>query len=125
MTSAFVEQLSNTISEGERYPLGLLLEMWDSDFENCGFLLFDGTVAVMANVSESPESSWQMDTQEQVDFIRLHGPQIRAVWHTHPNNRETPSDTDDEGIAWLYKQGCPWEYIIVTEYAAFSYRYES
>lgn len=105
-------------------PLGLLLEMWNPDEERCGFLLFDGTVSVMSNVSESPECSWKMDTEEQVNFVRLHGPEIRALWHTHPNNRETPSELDEEGIAWLYKQGCPWAYLIVTENVVTQHRYD-
>lgn len=121
--TTFVEQLENKIVKDEPDTVRTLLSFWNPDVEECGFVIADGTVVRMDNVSDNPGKAWQMRVKDQIVVRDHYGQSIAAVWHTHPHNRETPSEIDEDGIKSLYHQGCPWDYLIVTEHGVFSYEY--
>ena len=93
-----------------------------SGIEVCGFILSDGTVASVTNVDPNPSKGFTMDKDEMMAII--HGKNgIAATFHSHPSGRKWPSKTDTENMSFLYRQGCPWRYIIVTAEGVFEFEH--
>jgi len=90
--------------------------------EICGFILEDETLVNVTNVSLSPSDSFEMEKSQMLSIIK--GKKgILATYHSHPSGRKWPSRTDTEHMAFLYKQGCPWRYIIVTTDGVFEFEH--
>lgn len=92
----------------------------NSAIEICGFILTDGTLAVVTNVDPEPSKGFTMDKDEMMAIIKGKTA-IAATFHSHPSGRHWPSRTDTENMTFLYKQGCPWRYIIVTGEGVFEF----
>jgi proteasome lid subunit RPN8/RPN11 len=91
--------------------------------EVCGFVLVDETVVPVTNVSSTPAKDFDMDMDEMMKVI--HGPvKISAAYHTHPSGKPWPSEKDTQRVKFLYQQGCPWRYLIVTKEGVFEYEHE-
>lgn len=95
----------------------------DSDEEVCGFIIDDDRVQPIQNTAKNPAHSWRMDHESMMACVNEYGNRIRAIFHSHPNNRDWPSVQDEAGISFLYKQGCPWAYLIVTSHGVSQFAY--
>jgi proteasome lid subunit RPN8/RPN11 len=73
-----------TISDKTRQ---LLLELNDGPDERVGFILPDGTIIEVQNISDEPEKSFDVRGEDLILYITEK--QAIATWHTHPN---TPSN---------------------------------
>lgn len=88
--------------------------------EICGFILDDGTIASVDNIDDNPARGFSMDQSQMISIIK--GKKgIAATYHSHPSGRKWPSTTDTEQMMFLYQQGCPWRYIIVTAEGVFEF----
>lgn len=92
------------------------------DIEVCGFVLADMTIVNIDNVADEPGSGFTMDHGQMVDIIKGKTP-IVATFHSHPSGRRWPSDTDTEHMTFLYRQGCPWRYLIITVDGVFEFEH--
>lgn len=64
--------------------------------EICGYLLHDGTIIVMPNVSDSPTDSFEVNPLSQAAVLsNLHG-NVMGMFHTHPRGVCHPSLHDIE-----------------------------
>lgn len=89
-------------------------------FEACGFILEDGTIIEMENISSTPTRSFRMDRNELTEKLDGIEAFITAIWHTHPRGTQHPSHTDLNSI----KMGAiqrNWRYLIVTSAGVFEY----
>lgn len=89
-------------------------------FEACGFILEDGTIIEMENISHTPTRSFKMDRNELAEKLYNKAEFITAIWHTHPRGTQHPSHTDLNAI----KMGAiqrNWRYLIVTTAGVFEY----
>ena len=82
-------------------------------YEVCGFILDDGDIVEIRNISLAPLRAFKMDREQM--FQKLYGREhsIAGIWHTHPGGTTHPSQTDLAGI----KCGAilrDWKYYIVT-----------
>lgn len=93
------------------------------DEEICGFILEDGTIVQIKNVFENPRYGFEMDKDEMMAVIHGQTP-IAATYHSHPSGLSTPSAGDSERMTYLYQQGCPWRYLIVTAAGVYEYRHK-
>jgi len=93
-----------------------------SGAEICGFILSDGTLATVDNVDPNPSKGFEMDKTQMMSIINGKKP-IAATYHSHPSGRKWPSQIDTENMSFLYKQGCPWRYIIVTAEGVFEFEH--
>lgn len=67
-----------------------LLKMYEGPNERCGFVLSDGTVVECTNVSEKPDSSFAVSTEDMAKFLD----DAVATWHTHPYSSANLSGDD-------------------------------
>ena len=92
------------------------------DEEVCGFVLEDGTICAITNVDENPRYGFTMDKKQMMEIV--HGPTpIVASYHSHPSGRPWPSAGDSDTMTYLYRQGCPWRYLIVTGAGVYEFRH--
>lgn len=94
----------------------------NKDIEICGFILSDGTLVNITNVDPNPAKGFEMDKDQMMKTIKGKTP-IAATYHSHPSGRKWPSDTDGDHMSFLYKQGCPWRYLIVTTDGVFEFEH--
>lgn len=87
--------------------------------EAVGLVMDNDDVVILTNVSSTPEKSFEVDSLEL--YMKTIGlGRIRAVWHSHPGGRITPSDDDwdwhpGDGIElWIVADGEIYEYASVT-----------
>lgn len=80
------------------------------DAEACGFVLSDGRVWLIPNVSANPAHAFFMDPQIQIAFLKEHYRDVIGVFHTHPGGSIEPSEQDGKG----WHPDMPWRYFIVT-----------
>lgn len=92
------------------------------EVEICGFILDDGTLVNITNVDENPEKGFTMDPDQMMRVIK--GKKgINATYHSHPSGRKWPSESDSDHMTFLYRQGCPWRYLIVTTEDVFEFQH--
>lgn len=87
--------------------------MQAAPFEVCGFIMEDGDIIEIRNVSLAPARHFKMDRQDMVEKLKDRVDFIKGIWHTHPGGTTVPSKTDLDGI----KSGSiqrNWDYWIVT-----------
>lgn len=101
----------------------LMVAAGNSEDEQCGFVLDDGTILYVENRSDSPDGSFLMDVEDQTTIAYEYQDRIKAIWHTHPSGKPYLSKTDEEGIEHLYKAGCPWGYVVATTWSVREYTY--
>ena len=92
------------------------------DKEVCGFILSDGSVVSVTNVDPNPHKGFEMDKSEMMAVIKGNKP-IVATYHSHPSGYKWPSEEDGNNVSFLYKQGCPWRYLIVTAHGVFEFEH--
>ncbi|AHN84023.1 tail protein [Mycobacterium phage Hawkeye] len=89
--------------------------------EICGFITSDFAILPVSNVSDDPSNEFVMD---QAEMMRaLFQSKIIGTYHSHPSGRPWPSTYDTNHIGFLYAQGCPWDYYIVTNAGVFQYEH--
>lgn len=93
------------------------------DAEVCGFVLEDGTICAITNVDEHPRYGFTMDKEQMMAVVHGSTP-IAASFHSHPSGRPWPSAGDSETMMYLYQQGCPWRYLIVTAAGVYEFRHK-
>jgi proteasome lid subunit RPN8/RPN11 len=81
-------------------------------FEVCGFIMRDGRIKEIRNVSTNPTSEFQMDIGQ---LQRINPKDIVAIWHSHPSGKLTPSPTDQQHMPDLAAAYGDWAYLIVTK----------
>lgn len=91
--------------------------------EVCGFILDDGSIVSIANVDPNPSKGFEMDKDEMMRIIKGKK-KIHATYHSHPSGREWPSEADGQHMSFLYRQGCPWRYLIVTKNGVFEFEHK-
>ncbi|AWY06114.1 peptidase [Gordonia phage Suzy] len=75
-----------------------LLSKWGLGDERCGVILHDGTVIELRNGWEDPSHAFGILREELEEIFSEHGTHcLMGIWHTHPNNRTSPSKHDAEG----------------------------
>lgn len=95
----------------------------DADwYEVCGFVMADGSYVEVENIDEDPAKGFTMDKDQMMDVIKGKTP-IAATFHSHPSGQRWPSATDTEHMSFLYQQGCPWRYLIVTRDGVFEFEH--
>jgi len=82
-------------------------------FEACGFIMEDGDIIEIANVSLAPMRAFKMDRDEMFEKLCDRVDFIQGIWHTHPGGSCHPSETDLDGIT-LGAIARHWDYYIVT-----------
>lgn len=85
-------------------------------FEACGFILEDGELVEIRNISLAPMRAFKMDRVQMVEKL-VHTDKINfisGIWHTHPRGTTEPSHTDLDGIKLGAIQR-NWDYYIVTQ----------
>lgn len=92
------------------------------DKEICGFILSDGTVVTVTNVDPKAHKGFEMDKEEMMAVIKGKVP-IAATYHSHPSGHKWPSEADSNNMSFLYQQGCPWRYLIVTADGVFEFEH--
>jgi proteasome lid subunit RPN8/RPN11 len=88
--------------------------MQAAPFEACGFVMEDGDVIEIRNVSLAPARHFKMDRNQLFEKLSDRTDFIAGVWHTHPGGTTHPSRTDLEGIKCGAIQR-NWDYWIVTK----------
>lgn len=81
--------------------------------EACGFIMDDGEIIEIRNVSLAPMRHFKMDTGQMGEKLRGRVDSIHGIWHTHPSGNPHPSETDLDGIKLGAIQR-NWSYYIVT-----------
>lgn len=79
------------------------------DVEVCGIVDSSGHVYVMRNTSPTPETHYAWDPKDMVMAYRVmddKGEHPTAFYHSHPNGKKEPSETDmrgalNEGMVYL------------------------
>lgn len=72
-----------------------LIDKYDADGEErCGFLLQDGSIVEVKNMSTEPKDSYVIDVAE----ILKYEDRIKATWHTHPGLTSNLSGEDYKGF---------------------------
>lgn len=89
--------------------------------EVCGFVTSGGTVIPVPNVHEESHKAFMMEPITMVNTITKH--EVAALYHSHPSGRPWPSKVDTEQMAYLYQQGCPWDYYIVTRQDVYKFEF--
>ncbi|AEK07457.1 hypothetical protein PBI_ROPE_11 [Mycobacterium phage Rope] len=89
-------------------------------FEACGFIMTDGEILEMTNVSLAPRRAFKMDVKELVEKLSDKVEFIKGIWHTHPGGTTHPSATDLDGIKLGAIQR-NWDYWIVTSAGVYQY----
>jgi proteasome lid subunit RPN8/RPN11 len=90
--------------------------------EICGFITRGGSVIPVPNVDPEPSTGFKMDVQTMVGVLADH--EIVGVYHSHPSGRAWPSSCDTNKSGYLYAQGCPWDYYIVTDHGVHRYEHK-
>lgn len=81
--------------------------------EACGFIMEDGDIIEIRNVSLAPMRAFKMDKMQLVEKVRDRIDFIQGIWHTHPGGSIHPSQTDLDGIT-MGAIARHWDYYIVT-----------
>lgn len=89
-------------------------------YEVCGFVLENGEVLEIRNISLSPMRAFKMDRQQLIDKLVGREEFITGIWHTHPRGTTVPSHTDLDGIKCGAIQP-NWRYYIVTSAGVHQY----
>lgn len=82
-------------------------------YEVCGFIMEDGDIIEIRNVSLAPMRHFKMDRSQMFEKLKDRVDFIAGIWHTHPGGTTEPSKTDLEGIKCGAVQR-NWDYYIVT-----------
>ncbi len=56
-----------------------LLEHWSPEVERCGFILEDGSIVEVPNVSETPAEAYVISTDDLMHYLD----RATATWHSH------------------------------------------
>ncbi|WQY91127.1 capsid maturation protease [Mycobacterium phage Benzema] len=89
--------------------------------EICGFITASHAIIPIPNVSSTPEREFVMDQGQMMQV--LFRERVIGTYHSHPTGRPWPSAYDTDHIGYLYQQGCPWDYYIVTNAGVFRYEH--
>lgn len=110
MPKEIVEQLKSIAKKGTA---------WSE--EQCGFVCCDGGkwfLKQIRNTHAIPDSNFQMDMEEQKDFVISSLDVIAGIYHTHPSGNATRSYRDKAGFS--YSTG--WRYWIAVDNAVVEYK---
>lgn len=79
--------------------------------EICGFIMEDWSFKQITNVSLKPETSFFMDPQEMLAFMKSLDDvtEITGVFHSHPGGSPDPSPDDLQG----WHPSLPYRYFII------------
>lgn len=88
--------------------------------EACGFIMENGEIIEIRNVSLAPMRAFKMDWPQAVEKIGDRPEFISGIWHTHPSGTTEPSHTDLDGIK-LGAIARHWDYYIVTASGVYQY----
>jgi len=80
--------------------------------EICGYVLDDGSIVVMPNVSITPTGSFEVDPESQRWILPVMWERVTALFHTHPKGTCWPSEMDVEN--WPAACGAGVKYFVVT-----------
>ena len=80
--------------------------------EACGFILRDGRVKEIRNVSQNPFKEFAMCPQQ---LLLVKPTEVIAIWHTHPSGKLNPSSIDQRNMAGLAQAYGSWAYLIATK----------
>lgn len=82
--------------------------------EACGFVMEDGDIIEIRNISLAPRRAFKMDRVQMTEKVKDRVDFIAGIWHTHPSGILHPSHEDLEAI----RMGAilpHWDYYIVTK----------
>jgi proteasome lid subunit RPN8/RPN11 len=85
--------------------------------EVCGVVFSHDIIVQYRNISPDPEHNYDAE-------IDMGDNDIKAIWHSHPNGPNTPSDTDLQFIEHCERHGMHFRHIIVTLKGVFEYEAE-
>jgi proteasome lid subunit RPN8/RPN11 len=75
-----------------------LLEMYaPTGEERVGFVLGNGKVVEVKNISADPERSFMIQTSDIEKYL-IKQPKLKATWHTHPGKNSNLSVSDYVGF---------------------------
>lgn len=89
-------------------------------FEACGFILENGAIIEVNNISLTPAKSFKMCHVDATEKLSGTLAFVTGIWHTHPRGTEHPSLTDLDAITLGAVQR-NWDYYIVTAAGVFQY----
>lgn len=89
-------------------------------YEICGFILENGEILEIRNISLAPMRAFKMDRQQLIERLSHRSEFITGIWHSHPRGTTVPSETDLEGIKCGAIQP-NWNYYIVTSNDVYKY----
>jgi len=89
--------------------------------EACGFVMENGDIIEIRNISLAPRHNFKMDRVQLVEKIRDRVDFIAGIWHTHPSGILHPSHEDLEAIKLGAIQP-NWDYYIVTRHDVAMYQ---
>lgn len=93
-----------------------LLEYWSPEAERCGFVLKDGTIVEVPNISETPTEAYLV----HVDDLSRYLDEIVATWHSHNTGTGNLSVADYQNfLNWP-----DWRHYIVEEGRVWSFYVE-
>lgn len=92
--------------------------------EVCGFILDNDLICEITNVHENPKVGFEMNKEQMLDVLSSRSAAIKYTYHSHPSCTSFPSAEDSEKMTYLYQQGCPWRYLIVTKDGVFEYEHQ-
>ena len=100
-----------------------ILQPW-SGKERCG-VWTRGSFYEMENLSASPDRNYQMSAKEIRNVVDLSGFPVLGIWHSHPDGKTAPSQTDIDfhpvGYHMAIVEGGFWrdftpEGVLISEY---------
>lgn len=97
--------------------------MQAAPYEVCGFIMEQGDIIEIRNVSLAPMRHFKMDREQLIEKLSGRVDFIAGIWHTHPKGTTQPSHTDLDGIKCGAIQR-NWDYYIVTSAGVHLYKPE-
>lgn len=90
--------------------------------EICGFITSQGVILPIENIADG-SSEFEMDRNRWHEILTSDGVRVVGIYHSHPSGRPWPSTYDTQHFGYLYRQGCQWDYYIVTNGGVFQYEH--
>jgi proteasome lid subunit RPN8/RPN11 len=90
--------------------------------ETCGFVLKNGYVIEVENVSDEPKTSFFMSPKDQMHVMTAFKNEIIGIWHTHTNGYPWPSESDELGV--LCGLPADYYYWIVTKEDVYQFEWD-